>query len=269
MPLNFDASHVLLGSSNPNWEPEIRAQHDEARRKMIEHLAANYGTVDIDQTVTNAVDFGSDPWIMVGWHVEMWREVKRSFIGGAYYPAAVAAGTLAERVLNHLLNDLQDRCATAKDRAVLARSKAPTFGAALDILERWKVLEPSALHEFRKLQKLRNRLVHFDHSLQNAVRSESLEAVQVLRNALDAQFGVFVSRRMIPGLPGVVFLRQAVEHEPFVETYLLPTALHVGPSHEIAFEAGSGLWRVLRDEPVDVGNELDGDSEFVRRFLGQ
>ncbi|MDQ3640676.1 MAG: hypothetical protein M3450_04200 [Actinomycetota bacterium] len=161
-----------------------------------------------------------------------------------------------------MLVDLADECATPDDRAVIEAPRKPTFGKALAILGHWGVLEPEAADHFEVLRRLRNALIHFDPNLYETLRASSLEAVSTLRDAIDSQFGVFVQRRLIPNTPGVMFLKRAVEEEPFVRRYVLPLALHVGPLHTLEFHAPPGYWAIASDPPVE--GETHTDEEFVK-----
>jgi hypothetical protein len=261
MPAFFDASHHALIEAGDDWPDAVKDQHNENRATAIDRLRHAHGEDRLEQVVQNAMDLGSDPWSVLAWHNQLWLDVKHTFLTCCYYSAAVAAGALGERVVNHLLIDLADDYATAADRSVIFAKQSPTFGRALTVLRRWAVLEPAAQRHFERLRDLRNGLVHFDAALYSDLRSRSLEAVSSLRDALDAQFGVFVERRLIPNTPGELYLKRAVEDEPFVRHYVLPLALHVGPRHTIEPHAESGYWVVDIDLPVDTVE--DSDEQFV------
>lgn len=264
MPIAFNAGHHALEESDPTWDEHVRGLHDQGRAEMIERLRFVHGQANLEAVIQNIRDLGSDPWSTIGWHLQLWMEVRHAFVSGAYFPAAVGAGALAERVLNHLLIDLADDCATEEDREAIAHERAPTYGRALGILRRWDVLEPQAVDHFERLWALRNSLVHFDATLYGDPRGRSLEAVRCLRDALDSQFGVLVQRRLIPGTPGMIYARKAVEAEPFFRRYIQPVAMHVSPRHGIAMDPTTGGWVVTVEEPVEA--EEDTDEEFVRHL---
>lgn len=262
MPVSFDARHHALAEPSPDWDPDVRIQAEENRAALVERLRFVHGEANIDAVIQNMLDLGSDPWSSQGWHLVLWREIRHAFVSGAYYPAAVAAGALGERVLNHLLFDLADDCATDEHRREIDAKKPPMFHRALEILNDWNVLESDAAILFEDLRVTRNSLTHYSEGLYGELRERSLAAVHLLRNALDAQFGVLVNRRLIRGTPGFLFLRRAVADEPFVKRYLVPVALNVGPRHEIEFDESTGFWRICADAPVEA--DVDTDAEFVR-----
>lgn len=262
MPAFFDTGHHFLVPSDESWEPEIRAQHEENRTAMIERLKYVHGEARLEQVVRNSIDLGSDAFSVLGWHNRLWLDIKHACVTCCYYSAATAAGALGERIANHLLRDLADDYATSDDRAIIAASRAPTFGRALGILTRWGLLEPNARQHFARLNQLRNALVHFDPNLYGELRERSLEIVRALRDAIDAQFGVLVTRRLIAGTPGLLFLKKEVEQEPFIQQYVLPLALHVSPNHTIEPHEPSGAWTIDSDHPTETA--LDTDEEFVR-----
>lgn len=262
MPVAFDARHHALEIPKPEWDPEIREQAEENRKALLERLAFIHGEANLDVVARNMSDLGSDPWSSQGWHLSLWQEVRHAFVSGAYYPAAVGAGALGERVLNHLLFDLADDCGTAKQKTEIEADKAPMFYRSLEILQSWNVLEPEAASLFEQLRVTRNGLTHYSDGLYEELRDRSLAAVGLLRDALDAQFGVLVQRRLIPNTPGFMFLKQDVEAEPFVRRYMLPMAMHVSPRHEIEFDVSTGFWRVKSEHPVEASSSTD--AEFVR-----
>lgn len=176
----------------------------------------------------------------------------------------MGAGALAERILNHLLIDLADDCASDEDRAVIEHDRSPTYGTALRILKRWEVLEPEAVERFDLLRHKRNSLVHFSVEFYEDSRGQSLDAVTALRDALDAQFGVFVQRRLIPGTPGAMYVRKHVENEPFFKRYMAPVAFYVSPRHRLDHDPSTNYWTVGAEEPVDA--EVTTDEEFVRHL---
>ena len=252
----------MLDESDPTWDPEVRERHDQSRTKTVERLRLVHGEANLEAVIQNVRDLGSDPWSTIGWHLQLWMEVRHAFVSGAYFPGAVGAGALAERVLNHALIDLADDCASDSDRKTIEHEKAPTYGRALGILRRWKVFEPEALEHFDRLRDLRNSLVHFDPTLYHDVRGRSLDAIRCLRDALDSQFGVFVQRRLITGTPGMMFARRTIETEPFFRRYIQPVAMHVSPRHAIDVDPETGRWVVVAEEPVIAQD--DTDEEFVR-----
>ena len=262
MPATFNAGHHMLKEADPTWEPAVIELHERNRTSMIDSLKHLHGDTRIGEVIRNEMDLGSDPWSVLGWHNDLWLEIRHAFTTCCYYSAATAAGALGERIANHLLVDLADDCASSEDRATIEAPKAPTFHTALTILNRWDVLEPKALSLFEHLRILRNALVHFDADLYDNLRDRSLAAVTTLRDAIDAQFGVFIPRRLIPGIAGAMYLKKQVEDEPFIRRYVLPLAFAVGPRNTVAPHPPSGYWTVGEDPTVLT--ELDTDSEFVR-----
>src|SRR5258708_40181962 len=106
MPVAFNAGHHSLEPSDPTWDPHVKRLHDQNRDAMVEHLRYIHGEANLDGVIENIRDLGSDPWSTIGWHIQLWLEVRHAFVSGAYFPAAVGAGALGERILNHLLIDL-------------------------------------------------------------------------------------------------------------------------------------------------------------------
>jgi hypothetical protein len=85
-----------------------------------------------------------------------------------------------------------------------------------------------------------------------------------LRSVISGQFKPWRENWLIEGTPGVAFLKREVEELPFVRTYVLPTALRVGPHHALSFDHTTRVWSVAEDPPVDAVS--DTDDEFVRLY---
>lgn len=265
MPVAFDSRSHILEIPGEAWEADIAERHMQNRQRLIAKLEVEYGKASVDTVVENMTDLGQDPWSCIGWHIPLWLQVKDAYLTGAYYPAAVGAGALGERILSHLLIDLVDLApeATDKDRRLIDKNG---MGASemLAILRRWKVAEPEALDLFDQLRVKRNRLVHFDPDLYGNLRDRTLEMMRLLRDAINAQFSVLLPRRLIPNHGrGNSLLRKAAEAEPFVRMYVLPRALSVSPRYALRF-VPPGVWEVAAEEPVFA--EVDTDEEFVRHL---
>jgi hypothetical protein len=262
-PAAFDTTYLLLKPAESTWSPEAQQQHETSRSAQIDLLRAAHGEARVEQVVANLVDLGADPWSVLGWHIGLWREIKHAFATCCYYSAATAAGCLGERILNHLLIDLEtDIRPPTADSNLIHSQNGPSFAKAIKMLTRWNVLEPEAAKQFDLLRKLRNKLVHFDPTLYQDIRQRSLEATVALRDAIDAQFGLFVQRRLIPNTPGHTFLKKDVEHEPFVRKYVLPLASRVSPNHELRHVGPGFNWEIARNEPVESAD--DTDEAFAR-----
>jgi hypothetical protein len=71
-----------------------------------------------------------------------------------------------------------------------------------------------------------------------------LEALKALRSVISGQFKPWRENWLIEGTPGVAFLKREVEELPFVRTYVLATALRVGPHHALSFDHTTRVWSV-------------------------
>ena len=247
---------TMLGiEPTEEWQPETVALHQREHARLRATLGTLYGTARLDSVIADWIALGPDPWSVAGWHNQLWVDVRDAFVTGNYYAAGAAAGTLSERIVMHLVADL------APDFEPLVRTPATCKGA-LAILSRWAFLEPGAEQQFDDVRQLRNKFVHLDNALYGNLRARSLEIVSALRDAIDVQFGPFVRRRVIPGVPGMALVPKAVESEPFVRRYVIPDALHVGPHHTLAPVGHPPLWVV--DQDPEVLTSTDTDHEFVR-----
>jgi hypothetical protein len=209
---SVDGTVLEAWASHKSFKPKDRDPNEPplpGRRRGVEMLRYQHGSERLDAVVRNAVDLGPDPFSVLAWHNSLWLDIKFALRSCCYCSAAVAAGTLGQRMLNHMVLDPGgDFGATP--------SNPLTFQNALRSLTQWGVLEPGVAEMFDELRKQRNALAHFDEGLYAQLRTSSLSVVGWLRDIIDAQFGILVQRRLIADTPGVMFVRRDVEDEPFV-----------------------------------------------------
>src|SRR5688572_16367321 len=103
---DFDSTPLSLTEPEEHWDEQVKQLHLENRAREIKPLEVQYGTLHIEEVATNATDLGPKSMSLLTYHNQLHEQARRAFVGGAYYPALVAACALGERILNHLVLDL-------------------------------------------------------------------------------------------------------------------------------------------------------------------
>src|SRR4051794_34123147 len=102
--ISFDTqARILTDEIDPNWDPEIIAQHEENRRQARMRVIHELGNADHERKIQDYGDLGSAPWSILDQHNLFMAQVRNAFAFGAYYPALVGACALGERLLNELV----------------------------------------------------------------------------------------------------------------------------------------------------------------------
>jgi len=262
--MGFDVrSNLLSLEIMEDWAPEVRAMHLKNREHILAGLRLQFGEQGFEQKLANFVDLGVDPISVVAFHNVFFREVRQSFVMGAYYPALTGVCALGERVLNHLVRMLRDDYqGTPEYRTVASKDSFDDWRVVIEALERWGVLVPMAAEAFRKLKTVRHRSLHFRPELEGDVRPQALDAIKLFQRIVDAQFGVFGPWH-IPNDAGLPLVRKDAEDQPFVRRVVVPNCAYVGPEHDL-HPGPNGRWRVT--DRADYPAEEIPDDEWVRRF---
>jgi hypothetical protein len=165
--------------------------------------------------------------------------------------------------LNHLILDLREFYKnTPEYKRVHRKDSFDNWQIPIDTLEAWGVLLPKAIAEFRSLEMLRHRSIHFTLSTYATLRADAMAAISNMREIIEQQFTAFGDRPwFIKGTIGQIFIKRAWENDPFIRTYYLPTCPFVGPYFAISFAKGLAF-----HDHIDYGDGEWTDEEFVTAF---
>jgi len=261
--LDFDTRAHLLVEPGEGWTEEAQRLHIENRERIRAGLEREFGAQNINKKIENFSTIGAKPFSIISHHNRLFDQIRNSFVIGAYYPALVGACALGERILNHLVLDLRDHYKhTPEYKRVYLKNSFDNWRLPIEILEAWGVLLPKAAAEFRALQVLRHRSVHFNPSTYTTLEVDALTAISHLREIISQQFTTHGDRPwFIEGTQGHLFIKRDWEDHPFIKTYFLPECPFVGPNFTISFEGGLQF----RDH-VDYGNGDWSDEMFAKAF---
>lgn len=233
---DFDTrANVLAIKVEDEWEPAVRQQWIDIKAGIRAGLAADFGPARLKQTEQNLLDIGAKPFSIVAFHNKFLEQIRVAFMCSAYYPALTGACALGERILNYTLIRLRDHYKSTPEYKHIYRKKSfDDWNVPITTLETWGVLLPEAVKAFRNLKEIRNRAIHFDPSTDENDRPLALEAIRVLSNIIQHQFGSFgLQPWFISDVDGEIYLNKDSEALPFIKEVYIPNAMSVGPLHTL------------------------------------
>ena len=259
---SFDTrSHFLNEEIPDSWDPTIRAQHWGNRHGVMAGLLSQFGEHDLGSKIAEFSALGPEPFSVLSYHNQFFRQTRNAFVIGSYYPALTAACALGERILNHLVRDLRDSYRhTPEFKTVYDKDSFDDWEKAISVLDTWGVLLPDVVADFRLLRENRNSALHFRPEIDTNARHLALEAIRVLHRIIDGQFGIGPQPWYIQGTPGETYVKGDAEIWPFVAKLILPAAYSVGPRHTLGFDEKQ-LWAIA--DVGDDGPATGTDDEFL------
>jgi hypothetical protein len=211
------------------------------------------------------MEIGPAPFSIIAFHNDFFRQARRAFVSGAYYPALTATCALGERVLNHLLIRCRD-CfrASAEYKHVYKKDSFDNWDIAIDTLESWKILRPSAASGFRNLRDIRHQSIHFNPEVEKNTRSAALSAIRLFHSIVEDQFGALGPKDwFVSNDAGITIIKKSFETDVFVSRVLVPCCEYVGPAHRL--EVGrDGHFQVI-DSTAYENTEVS-DQEFIELY---
>lgn len=267
--MDFDSTPYILSMNiDDSWEPTVQELHRKNKKESEQQLVDQYGILNSDIKLQNYIDLGAAPFSVIAFHNNFLRQIRGAFVIGAYYPALTGACTLGERILNHLIRALRDDYSDKPEyKLVRSRESFANWNMMTNVLSSWDILRLEAVGEFRSLEELRNRVIHFDPAVDGDARTPALEAIHILSRAIDLQFGAFGNHPwFIPNTLGACFIKKSAEKLPFIRKIYLPNCALVSPRHQIDLDlTEAGVQVSVIDSDTD-GESDDNDEEFCRIF---
>lgn len=249
---SFDTRATLLNTEiNANWEDRVKETWHTNKTRIREGLIHEFGALDHKRKIQNFTDLGAMPMSLLAFHNEFLKQCRNAFIISAYYPALVAACTLGERILNHLLIRLRDYYKDSPEYKKIYRKKSfDKWSDAINILAIWGVMLEASEKKFRQLETIRHRSVHFNPETDTNARKLALEAITLLQEIVVDQFSAFGTQPWyIPGIKGAAYVAKDYERTPFVKEVVLPCCKLVGPKHRL--ENKNNSWVVIDDNEYE------------------
>ena len=252
----------MLGMEIPKqWDDAVKKQHLENRDKITLGLTKEFGIQDFEQKKKNFVDLGNAFPSVVAFHNIFFRQCRRAFVMGAYYPALTGITTLTERVLNHLIFLLRDSFTSTLEYKEVRGGSIVDWDKLTRILEAWDCLLPESKKPIKELKKLRHRYAaHFNPVTDTKDRELALEGMQAFQELIRIQFGSMGKQPwFISGTKGEFFIKRDHERHPFVRNIYIPNSVLVGPNFTLEYAPTGWL---VRDEMRYEKREIT-DKEFM------
>lgn len=244
--LKFDLDKKNSDLIKNSIEQEFGVQHFEQKLKNFKDLECYFPSV-------------------LAFHNKFMRQIRTSFVMGAYYPALTGTCALGERVLNHLLLRLRSYFKSEPEyKSIHSKKSIDDWDFLINVLKKWGILLPDVAEKFKKLKKIRHEFaIHFNPITDSNDRVLALDAIRLLSDIIQNQFGVLgIQPWFIRGTKGCFFIKKQYENNPFVKEIYLPSCNLVGPKHTIEMQSGKFI---VKDDFVYEDKEIS-DEEFAKFF---
>lgn len=257
--MDFDSrSTILAHEIGEHWEEGVKQLWIQNKDNIKEGLLYGYGISHYKQKRQNFVDLKAKPFSVIAFHNTFLSDCRDAFTIGAYYPALTGVCALGERILNHLVLLLRDDYkATPEYKSVYRKDSFDNWKLAIDTLSAWDVLLPKVVDAYRKLEIIRNKAIHFRPETETNDRELALEAIHLLQEIVQDQFGAFGTQPwFIQTIPGEAYIKKAYQAVPFIKKVYLPNCVLVGSKHNL--ENVNGSWVAHDDfvyEATDISDE--------------
>jgi hypothetical protein len=264
--LSFDIDSrpsLLKMEIKESWDEKVKVLHLKQKQEILQDLDQDFGSKNKDYKISNFIELGDKSVSIIAYHNRFLEQIRVAFVMGAYYPALVAACTLGERILNHMIKVLkEDFRASPYYKKVYSKDSFDDWEGTISVLEAWDVLLPSVAATFRALNKDRNKAVHFNPSVDTNDHSLALEAILKLQSVIGEQFSAFGPQPwFIPDVRGEIYIKKEYETRSFTQKIYLPNCIFVGPYHVVESYREGKLF--VRDD-YDYEEKEISDDEFVR-----
>ena len=262
--MNFELDSraaILQQEIKDTWEENIKKLHYSNKKAIQEGLEREFGSIYIEDKIKNFCDLGSTPFSIVAFHNKFLRQIRHSFVIGAYYPALTGVCSLGERVLNHLILLLRDDFRnTPEYKGIYRKNSFDDWDLAIKVLSAWKIFLPEVIEKYEKLHEIRNKeAIHFKPAIDTNDRDIALRTIKTFQEIIEKQFGAFGTQPwFIEGVKGASYIKKEYEKFPFIRKVYLPNCVLVGPYHKL--ELDNGYWKV---NDIEYDNKEITDREFA------
>jgi hypothetical protein len=234
LSFDFDSRVHSLEPVQETWEDNIKEQHIENKKKVIEGLKAQYGEWNLEQKILNFIDLKAKPFSVAAFHNKFLNQIRDAYVIESYYPALTGACALGERILNHMMIALRDyHKETPGYKKVYRKDSFDYWPIAIDALEGWQELLPEAADKFRRLNERRNKAIHFRPEIDRDDKEQSLAAIHLMQDIVGIQFSAFGGQPWFFCVPGEMYIKKEWEGKPLIKHIFIPNSLLVGPKHRV------------------------------------
>jgi hypothetical protein len=263
---DFDTrAEILKLEINPAWELHIQQQWKTNQIAIKRSIQQEFGSENLAAKIKYFTEIGPSPLSIVAFHNRFFRQIRRSYTIGAFYPALTGTCALGERILNHLMILLREDFKKSPEyKNIYKKDSFDNWDVAINTLAAWDVLLPKAIGAFRKLKDIRNKTLHFNPETDRKDHDLAYKAIKELLEIITSQFSAFGNQPWyINGVLGASFIKRDWENKPFVKKVIIPNCIEVGYMHTLEPRGKSG-WHIHDGHKYEK-TEIS-DEEFCKRY---
>jgi len=207
-------------------QPSLKQEQD-----IIANILKNeWGILNFDDKLKRYIDLDlSFLGIPEEYYKLLWPVVS-SYCCGLYYPAMTSSGALGERILNRLIIKTRDYFKSSVHyKKIYRKDSFDQWDLVIKILKDWDIISNEVSELFLKLKVYRNDSIHYNDGYD--FEKNSHDALKFLAKIIDTLFN-YVNRRdlfWVFDVPGEIWVKSSVTHNPFVKEFVLPNCLELTP----------------------------------------
>lgn len=171
----------MLNNIKDDWDDNVKEQHIQNQKNIIEDLKIEYGEFNFQSKLNNFIELKQKPFSISAFHNKFLQQIRNAYIIGSYYPALISACSLGERILNYLILLLRDYYKETEEyKKIFRKNSFDNWKLAIDTLESWKILLPEAVQKFKELHEKRNFAVYFNPETDYNDKKMALDAILLI-----------------------------------------------------------------------------------------
>jgi len=233
--------------------PELEAFTE----KIEEQLKTELGSIDFIKKFERWKTIDYPPIGLIDEYQYKIQQIINTYCMGYFYPAVTSACCLAERILNRLVIKTRDYFKSHPEyKKIYRKSSFDDWEKMLCLISDWQLVPENAVNLFRNLMPIRHESIHYNENYD--FESIAPVAINNLIAAIIEIFGVENRKDiyLVFDVPGEIWVRSAVENQPFVMEFIRPHCYYAHAIHDIDPTAGRIIERLGKTGPLT-------DEEFI------
>jgi len=251
---DFDFRINSINHIEKAYEKNPSTKLKQEYKSLIAELMLQYGNYRFRNKLQNLKDIGAKNLSILLYHNNFIEQIRDSFINENYYPALTSSCALGERILNHLIIDLRESYKENPEYEKVKDQKSfSNWKLMIEVLSNWDILLPEVIDNFKKLETLRHKSIHFNQKLVSNLRQYALDSLNYIQKIVSSQFSAFGNEPwFITSVPGEIYLKHDWLEKPFIKKYYIPNSILVGYRYKI-----------LNLSPVKVDDNFKYEDTFI------
>lgn len=207
---------------------------EELTAEIEEQLKAELGSTDFMNKFERWKKIDYPPIALIDRYAYKIQQIISTYCLGCFYPAVTSTCCLAERILNRFVLKTRDYFKSHPEyKKIYRKSSFDDWGKMLDLIADWQLVPENAVSLFRELMPIRHESIHYNEDYD--FESIAPVAINKLIAAVTEIFGVENRKDiyLVFDVPGEVWVRSAVENQPFVVEFIRPHCYYAHAVHDI------------------------------------